>query len=205
LRTIHKVGAGGASAAAVIAIVTVFTPKWEGTDLVAKRDAIGTGHPITYCHGQTSEFGDVKVGQRFTPAQCKEKLAASMPKYLAGIDPCIKVDLPVKSKAALLDAAYNAGPAAVCRSRMVALMNEGKIEAGCKAFPTWYVRSDGQVRRGLINRRNDEMKLCLEGLNDAVVNREAKSDRGPVPAAPHFHWTEYVRNWWRIFVYKISL
>jgi lysozyme len=197
VRTIHKVGVAGASGAAVIAAVLSFTTKWEGTDLVAKRDAIGTGHPVTYCHGQTSEFGDVKVGQRFTPAQCKEKLAASMPKYLAGIDPCIKREIPVKTKAALLDAAYNAGPAAVCHSRMVALMNEGKIEAGCKAFPTWYVRSDGQVRRGLINRRNDEMKLCLEGLTEDV-NRAAKADRSPVPDAHHYGWIDYLRNWWRL-------
>jgi hypothetical protein len=27
---------------------------------------IGTGHPVTYCHGQTDEFGKVKVGTRFT-------------------------------------------------------------------------------------------------------------------------------------------
>ena len=48
--------------AAVIACCVAFLPNWEGMDKVARRDAIGTGHPVTYCYGQTSEFGDVAVG-----------------------------------------------------------------------------------------------------------------------------------------------
>jgi lysozyme len=45
---------------------------WEGMDKVAKRDMIGTGHPVTYCYGQTDEFGKVKVGTRFTKAVRRE-------------------------------------------------------------------------------------------------------------------------------------
>jgi len=172
MKTSHKV-AVGAGSAGVIAATIAFLPAWEGMDTVAKKDMIGTGHPVTYCYGQTDEFGQVKEGTRFTKKQCDELLAKSLPKYLAKIEPCIKVPLPDKTKAALLDAAYNAGPAAVCRSPMVAKMNKGDLVGGCNAFTGWYVRSDGVVRRGLLARRGGdgrkgEKQLCLEGVAEGL-------------------------------------
>lgn len=177
--------------AAVIAAAIAFTPSWEGMDRVAKRDRIGTGHPVTYCYGQTSEFGDVKVGTVFTKKECDQKLAESLPKYLDEIDRCIKVDLPVKMHASFLDAAWNAGSAAVCRSPMVARANAGDLEGACDAFDGWYVttKNDG-VRKevpGLIDRRAGELHgdsrkseraLCLEGLREAGFVKPA------TPAAP---------------------
>jgi lysozyme len=173
MKTSTKAGAGSA---AVIAAATSILVIWEGTDLVAKKDMIGTGHPMTYCHGQTDEFGKVKEGQRFTPAQCKDLLAKSLPKYLVPLQKCVTAELPVKTMAALLDAAYNAGPAAVCRSPMVKRMNAGDIKGGCDAFEGWYIRSDGQVRRGLVARRSglqgdkrvNEKQLCLQGWVEGV-------------------------------------
>ena len=72
---------GAVAGSAVIACCVAFTPTWEGMDSVAVVDRIGTGHPVTYCYGQTSEFGDVKAGQHFTKVECDKKLAASLPKY----------------------------------------------------------------------------------------------------------------------------
>lgn len=184
MTTARKVGIGTA-AAGVIAATVAFVPNWEGMDKVAKRDMIGTGHPVTYCYGQTDEFGTVKVGTRFNKQQCDEKLAESLPKYLERLDKCIKVPLPTRSVAALLDASYNAGTGAVCKSPMLAKMNAGDIRGGCNAFVGWYVRSDGQVRKGLIARRSgigdgrkSERDLCLEGLNEPKNTWYA-----PVPTA----------------------
>jgi lysozyme len=103
-------------------------------------------------------------------------LAKSLPKYLTPLQKCVTVELPVKTMAALLDASYNAGPAAVCRSPMVKKMNAGDIKGGCNAFEGWYVRSDGQVRRGLVARRSglagdkrvNEKQLCLQGWVEGV-------------------------------------
>jgi lysozyme len=166
--------AGATGSAAVIAATVAFLPSWEGTDHVAKRDAIGTGHPLTWCHGQTTaDDPTVKPGQKFTDAQCDKYLADSLPKYLGKVGPCVHVPVPVKTMAALLDAAYNAGPAAVCKSSMVSKINAGDIRGGCEAFRGWYVRSDGQVRKGLVARRSgigdgrkSERDLCLEGLTE---------------------------------------
>lgn len=176
--TARKVG-GATGGAAVIAAAIVFLPNWEGMDTVAKKDMIGTGHPITYCYGQTDEFGKVKEGTRFTKKECDEKLKQSLPKYHEAIRKCIKVELPVKTEAALLDAAYNAGPAAVCRSPMLAKMNAGNLTGGCNAFKGWYVRSDGKERKGLIARRSgigdgrkSERDLCLEGVKEGIAKPE---------------------------------
>lgn len=165
LKTRHKVGI---SAGAITAAITFIQP-WEGLWTTAKVDTIGTGHPVTYCYGMTSEAGRVEVGKKFTPKQCTDLLAQTLPKYWDEIAPCIKVPLPDKPKAALISAAYNAGSAAVCRSPMVAKMNAGDIKGGCQAFSGWYVRASGQVVKGLINRRNGERKLCLDGAADPVV------------------------------------
>lgn len=163
---------GGAGAAAVITAAVAFTPIWEGYDLTAKKDMIGTGHPMTYCIGQTDEFGNVKAGTKFTKEQCDELLAKSLPKYLDQIGPYVTRPVPVKVMASLLDASYNAGASAVRKSPMVAKINAGDIKGGCEAFKGWYVRSDGQVRKGLVARRSgidsrkSEMQLCLEGLSE---------------------------------------
>ena len=192
--TAKKVGIGVGSAG-VIAATIAFLPNWEGMDKVAKRDMIGTGHPITYCYGQTDEFGAVKVGARCTKAECDVKLAESLPKYLTALDKCIKVVLPTKTMAALLDASYNAGPAAVCRSTMVAKMNTGDLVAGCNAFKGWYVRSAGVERKGLIARRSgigdgrkSERDLCLEGVREGLAK----------PAAPEaVKAVAPPKRWWQ--------
>lgn len=164
-----------ASSAGVIACCVAFTPIWEGMDKVAVVDHIGTGHPITYCYGQTNEAGKVKAGQRFTKQQCDDLLARSLPVYLDKIEPCVHVPLPDKTMASLLDASYNAGPAAVCKSPMVSKMNAGNLKAGCMAFDGWYIRASGKVVKGLINRRSGdstrkgEKELCLEGLGEAIT------------------------------------
>lgn len=199
LKTGHKAGIAGS--AGVILATIAFLPGWEGMDLVAKKDMIGTGHPITYCFGQTDEFGKVKAGQRFTKKECEEKLALSLPKYLEAIDRCIHVPLPDKTKASLLDAAYNAGSAAVCRSPMVAKMNGGDLVGGCKAFAGWYIRSDGQVRKGLVARRSgigdgrkSERDLCLEGLS--APDRPSSK---PAATALMAAVVKSKKRWWRFW------
>lgn len=163
---------GTTGAAAVIAITVPFLMGWEGMDPVAKRDMIGTGHPITYCNGLTSVDGEVKVGQRFTKQECEQRLALALPVYLNALNKRITAPMPKKSAASLLDASFNAGSAAVGRSPMLAKMNAGKITAGCNSFEGWYVRSDGKVRKGLECRRSgcddrkSERALCLEGLSE---------------------------------------
>lgn len=179
-------------ATVVIALTVPFLMGWEGMDSVAKRDMIGTGHPITYCNGLTSVDGAVKVGQRFTKEECERRLAEALPKYLAALDKHIEAPIPKKSAASLLDASFNAGSAAVGRSPMLAKMNAGNIRGGCDAFKGWYIRSDHEVRKGLVARRSgigdgrkSERDLCLEGLSEPKPDwYMAKPSAAPVEAMP---------------------
>ena len=52
-------------------------------------------------------------------------------------------------------------------STAVRLINQGKIEQGCRALGMWNkAKVNGKivVVKGLVNRRNEEIKLCLSGL-----------------------------------------
>lgn len=209
--TARRSGAAAGSAA-VIAATVAFLPAWEGTDYVAKRDRIGTGHPITWCHGETTvDDPTVKVGQRFTKQQCDESLKKKLPKYLNEVGPCVHVPVPVKSMAALLDAAWNAGSGRVCHSPMVARINAGNVRGACDAFDKWIVRSDGQERYGLIARRagekhgdtrKSERALCLEGANDRntewfiydAARVVSPQPPAPPPPPPLTFW-QRVRSW----------
>lgn len=177
--TTAKQKVAGGAAGAVLATLVVFTPTWEGTDYIAKPDAVGTGHPITWCHGQTNADrtpgNKVVSGQRFTKQECDAELEKSLPAYLNPVAKCVHAAVPVKSMASIVDAAYNAGPARVCSSPMVKDFNAGNIKAGCDAFDGWIVRGAGNVLPGLIARRagekhgdhrKSERALCLEGLKE---------------------------------------
>ena len=200
MRTIHKAGAAGGAGAIILACA--FIQPWEGLWTTAKVDTIGTGRPVTWCYGETK--GPVKVGQKFTPQQCSDMLAKRLPEYNAEISPCIKVPVSDKTRAAFISFAYNVGSSAFCHSKIASRLNAGDAKGACDAMLA-YNHAQGRVVKGLTNRRNAERNLCLEGLTDVDVNRAAKADRGPVPDAHHYRWIDYLRNWWRVFVSKISL
>lgn len=211
MKTSTKAGAGGS--AAVIALTVPFLMGWEGMDPVAKRDPIGTGHPITYCNGLTSVDGEVKVGQRFTKKECEERLAIALPKYLAALDKCIKRPIPKYAAASILDFSFNAGSSAGCKSPMMANFNAGKIRAGCDAFKGWYIRSAGEVRKGLIARRSgigdgreSERDLCLKGLSEpkdtwylASLSTGNAEDMPPVDKLPAPTW------WQKVIIFLKSI
>lgn len=164
---------GATMMAAITGVLVTFTPQWEGFAPVASRDRWGTGHPVTYCYGETG--GNVKPGTRFTRVECDKILQESLPQYVNGVARCATRMFPVKIWAALSDAAYNAGVARVCRSPMLAWMNRGDYERGCKAFEGWIVTGNHQVLPGLIARRGSvserdarksELELCLEGAKE---------------------------------------
>ena len=165
MKTSHKAGTAGVGA---ILLAATFIMPWEGLWTTAQVDTIGTGHPVTYCYGETTEAGPVHAGQKFTPKECSDLLKQSLPKYWDEIAPCIHNALPDKVKASLISAAYNAGSGAVCKSPMVAKMNAGDVKGGCDAFPAWYVHASGKLVKGLQNRRKGEEKLCLEGANEPL-------------------------------------
>ena len=58
---------------------------------------------------------------------------------------------------------YNIGKSAFCRSTVARRFNAGDIRGGCDAFLMWN-KAGGREVRGLLNRRRDERRICLEGV-----------------------------------------
>lgn len=164
-----KIGGGSA---AVIGLACVFVAPWEGMWTTAKVDTIGTGRPLTWCHGETK--GDVKLGDKFTPQQCADMLKKRLPEYANEIAPCIKVPISDKTHAAYISFAYNVGSAGFCRSSAAKRLNAGDRKGSCDALMQWN-RAQGKVVKGLTNRRAAERKLCLEGINEPVKAAEKPS------------------------------
>jgi len=58
---------------------------------------------------------------------------------------------------------YNIGKSAFCRSTVARRFNAGDIRGGCDAMLMWRFAGGREVR-GLLNRRRDERRICLEGV-----------------------------------------
>ncbi len=145
----------GIATAAVLALSIPLAVKWEGVKTVAYLDPIGV---TTWCVGQTDP--GVKVGDRFSEHECFRQLDATMMAKAKQLDLCIHQPLAPHEAAAVLDLGFNVGTAAVCRSTMVRMINEGKPAAEwCPQLERW-VYAGGIRWRGLANRRADARRIC---------------------------------------------
>jgi lysozyme len=61
----------------------IFVAGWEGVQLVAYKDPIGI---VTVCAGETR---GVKMGDRYTMAECQAMLAAALQDYADGARRCV--------------------------------------------------------------------------------------------------------------------
>lgn len=156
MKTSTKGGVAGAVVAVIILAAAIVQP-WEGRELKAYQDIVGVW---TICDGETR---GVQPGDVATPAECDQKLYASLAEFKAALDRCLVYPLPPKTAAALLSWTYNVGAGAACGSTLVRLANTGNLKAACDQLMRWN-RAGGREVRGLTNRRAAERKLCLEGL-----------------------------------------
>jgi lysozyme len=136
----------------------------EGFTVHPYIDRIGTGHPETWCFGETgADTGGIvpPLSAVFTKAECTPELQAKLTNiYDAGIRKCTHVSLPPHREAALVSASYNIGVGAVCNGPIVRNLNAGRISLGCNALML-YTHANGKVAKGLVNRRKLEMAMCL--------------------------------------------
>lgn len=149
---------------AAVAISSPITTAFEGERLHPYFDP---AHISTVCDGET------QVAMRdYTHAECARMLQEHQaqvyaPKVLA-CAPALGSTPKKFALAASIDAAYNAGTAAYCRSPMVKAFNAGRWKAGCSAFKSWYItaRVNGRpkVLGGLVKRRKAESQLCMRSF-----------------------------------------
>ena len=146
-----------AAVAAVAAIATPLIAAWEGYQAIGHHDKIDPPGINTVCFGHIE---DVQIGDRYTKVQCEEMLKEDIPRYMAMVEKCIHVPMPPHRHAAIISFTYNVGGGALCKSSIAKKLNAGDVQGGCDAL-LLYVKSNGQFRQGLLNRREAERKLCL--------------------------------------------
>ena len=154
---IAKVLAGlGLSAAAVMAgsgTVSYF----EGKENKAYVDPVGI---VTICYGETK---GVKKGDYKTDEQCLESLASELVEHERGMLKVVRVPLSTKEQAAYLSFTYNLGVKAFANSTLLKKLNSGDRLGACNELLRWN-KANGKVLNGLTKRRQEENKLCLEGV-----------------------------------------
>jgi lysozyme len=156
----------GAIAACIAAACAIATPLIMASEGLRTKPYLDPVKIPTVCYGETN------VPMRaYTKDECgallRQQLARQYaPKVLACI-PQISAPDRRNEFAALIDSSYNAGPVAVCKSRMADHFRAGRWTFGCRALDGWYVtardrRTGARVRlRGLVTRRIEAMHLCL--------------------------------------------
>ena len=149
-----KTATAGALAAAM-ALAVPLVAKWEGKRNDPYLDIVGIA---TVCYGETNV-----AMRRYSDAECSAMLRKSLTdSYAVPVIRCtpILADRPYQLAAAS-SLAYNIGTTAYCRSTVARRFNAGDFVGACNGFLSWSYAGGRQVQ-GLLNRRRDERKLCLQ-------------------------------------------
>ena len=167
----------------VAALAVALVGAWEGLRTKAYRDAVGIP---TVCYGETR---GVKMGDRYSVEECKAMLGDGLVDFELGIRKCLVAPdrIPDKSYVAFISLAYNIGQRGFCKSSVARYANEygrtGNLDAltnACHRIKA-FNKAGGRVLSGLVRRRSEEHKLCLEGVREKRVTGVIKGDDADVP------------------------
>ncbi|OWT62028.1 lysozyme [Candidimonas nitroreducens] len=143
-----------ATGAPAVLIAAALIGHSEGTRYTPYRDVGGV---LTVCEGHTGP--DVIEGKTYTPGECATLRNRDIAAAEAAVDRLVKVPISTTERAALIDFAYNAGAGNLARSTLLRKLNAGDHAGACAEYRRW-VNAGGQVRAGLVNRREAETWLC---------------------------------------------
>lgn len=121
----------------------------------------------TACDGITA---GVKMGQRYTEAQCATMLERELVVHAQGVMRCTpRLAEPGRDyqRVAAVLLAYNIGVGGYCGSTVAKRFNAGAWTSACDAFAMWNkARVSGVLRpvAGLTARRGRERAICRKGL-----------------------------------------
>lgn len=152
----------GAATAAAIYIAAPLIEIVEGVENKPYMDIAGVP---TVCAGITGP--DVILGKKYSNRECRSLLEKHIKIHGNYVQDAVTYPIAPETRAALISFSYNVGGSAMRNSTAVRLINQGRVEQGCKALGMWNkatVNGKKVVVKGLVNRRNEEIKLCLSGL-----------------------------------------
>jgi GH24 family phage-related lysozyme (muramidase) len=134
--------------------------RFEGCKLVAYQDIVGIW---TIGYGTTAG-ADVGVkpayGMTITQERAEDLLRQGVEKFAATVDALITVNVNANEFGACVSLAYNIGPNAFAKSTVLRELNAGNKDKASAAFRMWN-QAGGEVIKGLVNRREAEIKLFL--------------------------------------------
>ncbi len=102
----------------------------------------------------------VKPGQTLDPVRALQRALTDAQKFEGALKECVHVPLHQHEYDSLVALSYNIGPRAFCSSTLVRKLNAGDYPGACKEILRWN-RAGGKVVRGLVNRREQEYRLCM--------------------------------------------
>ena len=134
--------------------------QFEGCKLVAYQDIVGIW---TIGYGTTAG-ADVGVkpayGMTITQERAEDLLRLGVDKFAATVDAMITTSVNANEFGACVSLAYNIGPNAFAKSTVLRELNVGHKDKAAAAFRMWN-KAGGEVIKGLVNRREAEIKLFL--------------------------------------------
>lgn len=151
--------------AATAAAIYIAAPLIELVEGVENKPYMDIAGIPTVCSGITGP--DVVWGKTYSNRECRNLLEKHIQIHAKYVQNAVTYPISRQTRAALISFSYNVGGSAMRKSTAVKLINQGKIEQGCKALGMWTkatVNGKKVVVKGLVNRRNEEIKLCLSGL-----------------------------------------
>jgi len=134
--------------------------QYEGCKLVAYQDIVGIW---TIGYGTTAG-ADVGVkpayGMTITQARAEDLLRQGVDKFANTVDALITTKVNQNERGACVCLAYNIGTGAFAKSTVLRELNAGNKDKAAAAFRMWN-KAGGEVIKGLVNRREAEIKLFL--------------------------------------------
>ena len=141
--------------------------QWEGFKLQVYRDSaglptIGVGHLLTRSELTSGKIiingVPVKYSGGLTQQQVNDLLAQDVRPAEQAVNDGVKVALNQNQFDALTSFTFNVGIAAFRGSTLLRLLNQGQYDQVPAQLLRW-TRAGGQVVPGLLNRRQNEIKL----------------------------------------------
>lgn len=151
--------------AATAAAIYIAAPLIELVEGVENKPYMDIAGVKTVCAGITGP--DVVLGKTYSNRECRNLLEKHIKIHAKYVQDSVTYPIAPQTRAALISFSYNVGGHAMKNSTAIRLINQGKLEQGCKALGMWNkatVNGKRVIVKGLVNRRNEEIKLCLSGL-----------------------------------------
>jgi lysozyme len=144
------------AAAGFLVLALGVVTQWEGLETKVYVDPVGIP---TVCYGHVVP-SNIPVGTQFTNDACHNILYSDLKIASSAVDRLVNRKLDDNVKAAITSFVFNVGADAFRRSTLLKYLNEGRISDACHELPKW-VYAKGKKLKGLVNRRQAEMQLCL--------------------------------------------